>query len=212
VGTVIVVAACFRQETKWIARRAGTRIVRTSMGTRAAADLDRLAGDPASISLLLSTGFCGGLNAKLRAGDLVVAEQIHHHGTTIVVDQDLAARAVGALRDEGLAPRAGVVECSDGVADGAAKRALAAGGALSVDLESGPLAAWASAHGIPFLSCRGVLDNLSEAMPFTSGTPLWISVFRHPRAAVRAARAASVAGRRIGAAVTCLIDALEAER
>ena len=209
---MIVVAACFRQETKWIARRTGTRIVRTSMGTRAAADLDRLAGDPASISLLLSTGFCGGLNAKLRVGDIVVAERIHHHGTTIAVDQDLAARAAGALRDEGLAPRAGAVESSDGVADGAAKRALAAGGALSVDLESGPLAAWASARGVPFLSCRVVLDNLSEAMPFTSEAPLWISVLRHPRAAVKAARAASVAGRRLGAAVTCLVDALEAER
>jgi 4-hydroxy-3-methylbut-2-enyl diphosphate reductase len=212
VGKVIVVAACFRHETKWIARRTGTRIVRTGMGTRAAADLDRLALDPASISLLLSTGFCGGLNAKLRVGDLVVAEQIHHHGTTIAVDQDLATRAVGALRDEGLAPHSGEVECSGDVADGAAKRALAAGGALSVDLESGPLAAWASARGVPFLSCRVVLDNLSEAMPFTSEAPLWILVLRHPRAAVKAGRAASVAGRRLGAAVTCLIDALEAER
>jgi hypothetical protein len=140
----------------------------------------------------------------------VVAEQIHHHGVTIAVDQDLTVRAFGALRDEGLAPHAGAAECSDDVADVVAKRALAAGDALSVDLESGSLAAWASARGVRFLSCRVVLDGLSEAMPFTSGAPLWISILRHPRGAVRAARTADVAGRRLGAAVTCLIDAMEA--
>ena len=207
---MIVVAACFRQETRWVSPRPGVRIVHTGMGAGSASDLDRLAGDSASIALLISTGFCGGLDGRLRTGDLVVAEQIHHHGVTIAVDQDLTARAFGALRDEGLTPRAGAVECSDDVADVAAKGALAAGGALSVDLESGPLAAWASARGVRFLSCRAVLDNLSEPMPFTSGAPLWISVLRHPRGAVRAARAANVAGRRLGAAVTCLIDALEA--
>jgi nucleoside phosphorylase len=209
---MIVVAACFRQETRWIAPRTGLRIVRTGMGTRAAADLDRLVADPASISLLLSTGFCGGLDAGLRTGDLVVAQRIRWQGETVSIDQGFAARAVGALRAGGLDPRAGTIECSDDVAGGAAKRSLAAGGALSVDLESGPLVAWASARGVPFLSCRVVLDTLFEAMPFSRGVPLWISVLRHPRVAARAARAADVAGRRLGAAVMCLIDALEAER
>lgn len=203
---MIVVTACFRSETRAIAPRSGARIVRTGMGARAADDLARAVAGRDRPSLILSTGFCGGLDSQLRLGDLVIADEVRMNGETVRVDSTLVGRARAALDAKGFSPRVAAVECTDDVLGSAQKRRLAARGGISVDLESGPLADWARASGVPFLSCRVVLDTAGEEFPFSAGVPLWISVLRHPAIAARAGRTASIAAARIGAAVDCLLD------
>jgi len=211
-GTVIVVTACFRAETGAIGPRDGVRILHTRMGARAAGDLTRAVAAGDRVSLLLSTGFCGGLAPELRLGDLVIASETRSGGEAVRVDPALIERARAALDARGLSPRIGAVECAEGVLAAARKRELAARGGISVDLETGPLAGWSAAHGIPFLSCRVVLDAVDEELPFSGRVPLWASVARHPLAAARAGRSAAVAARRIGVAVDCLLDAWEEAR
>jgi nucleoside phosphorylase len=182
------------------------------MGARAAADLARAVAGRDRPSLLLSTGFCGGLDSQLPLGALVVADEIRSGDETVPVNRALVDRARAALDAKGLSPRVGTVECTDDVLGRAQKRELAARGGLSVDLESDPLARWARASGVPFLSCRVVLDTAGEEFPFSTGVPLWISVLRHPAIATRAGRTAGIAAARIGAAVGCLLDSWEERR
>ncbi len=209
---MIVVTACFRAETKAIAPRRGAGIVRTAMGELAADGLARAVARSGHPSLLLSTGFCGGLVPDLRLGDLVIADEVHTKGETVRMAPSVVERARSILGAGGLTARVGAVECSDGVADRSDKKALAARGGVSVDLESGPLARWAQTNGVPFLSCRVVLDVADEEFPFSADVPLWVSVLRHPVAAVRVARAADIAAQELGAAVGCLLDAWEVAR
>lgn len=209
---MIVVAACFRVETKAIAPRPGMRVVRTGMGARAATDLARAVAGRDRPSFLLSTGFCGGLDSQLRLGDLVIADEVRTNGGTVRVDSAVVSRALAALDAKGFSPRVGAVECTDDVLGSAQKREFAARGGIAVDLESGPLASWATASGVPFVSCRVVLDAAGEEFPFSAGVPLWISVLRHPAIATRAGRTAGVAAARIGAAVECLLDSWEEGR
>lgn len=209
---MIVVTACFRAETRAIAPHRGARIAHTAMGARAADDLRHAVGRGDRPSLLLSTGFCGGLTSDLRLGDLVIADEIRTRREIVRVDAALVERARSLLGAGGLTVRVGAVECSDSVADRSEKTALAARGGVSVDLESGPLASWARANHVPFLSCRVVLDVADEEFPFSAGAPLWVSALRHPAATARVARAAGVAARKLGAAVDCLLDRWEVAR
>jgi len=210
VGAVIVVTACFRSETRAIAPRDGVRIVHTAMGARAADRLESFASLPPS--LVLSTGFCGGLAHDLRAGDIVIADEIRSAGGSVRVDAALLAAARAALNARGLPSHVGSVECTDDVAGPEQKEALGAGGAIAVDLESGPLARWAGDHGVPFLSCRAVLDTVDEPVVFSTRVPVWATVARHPLVAIRVGRAARAAADQIGKAVDCLLDALEERR
>ncbi len=209
---MIVVTACYRSETKAIAPQRGARIVRTAMGELAADDLARAVAKSGRPSLVLSTGFSGGLAPELRLGDLVIADEVRTKGETVRMDPSVVERARSILGAGGITARVGSVECSEDVADHSDKKALAARGAISVDLETGPLAKWARANRVPFLSCRVVLDAADEDLPFAVGVPLWVSVLRHPVAAARAGRAADIAARKLGTAVGCLLDAWEEER
>ncbi len=209
---MIVVTACFRAETKAIRPREGVRIVRTAMGERSTRRLSGAFGNSNRGLLLLSTGFCGGLDPELHLGDVVLASAIRREDEVLRVDPRLIDRARAALDARGLAPHVGEVECPADVVEPAEKRALAARGAASVDLESGPLAHWAAANGISFLSCRVILDSADEEMPFSARVPLWISVLGHPLTAARMGHAAGTAADGIGAAVGCLLDAWEETR
>jgi 4-hydroxy-3-methylbut-2-enyl diphosphate reductase len=207
---MIVVVACFRSETRAIKPRADVRIVRTAMGDRAVVDVARaLATRP---GLLLSSGFCGGLDPALRVGDLVLADEIQSTRATIRIDRGLVERARSALAACGHAPRIGPALCASDVAGPQAKRELAGRGALAVDLESAGLARWAAAHSVPFLSLRVVLDAARDAVPFSRRVPLWVSALGHPLQTLRIARAAGPAAGRLGAAIDCLAEAWEARR
>jgi len=204
---VMVVTACYAVETRWMRCRDRVRFVRTSVGEGAAEVLDGISGE--RIDLLLSTGFCGASEARLHRGDLVLAERVLHRGEHVLLDRALVRRAQEILTEAGFEATVGTVASSATVADRASKDRFRQQGALSVDMESGPLSCWADARRIPFLSLRGVLDEAGDHVPFSPQSSLVRSVLSHPLAAWRAGRWASRAGRTLGGALDALVLALE---
>jgi hypothetical protein len=100
------------------------------------------------------------------------------------------------------------------------KRALAANGALAVDMESHGLALAASKAGIPWLSVRAVLDPLDATLPAFARerrksylAPALRHALSRPKGAVEIARLAGLArraGRSLEAAIRRLAT-LQAE-
>jgi len=134
--TVIVVSACFRTETAWIPKLPDVHMIHTPMGETAAGALERLL--PEAPSMIVSTGFCGGLVPTLRSGKLVLAEAIHHSGETITVEPALFTQAKEALRAARLDFICGPIRSSDRVVQTKEeKHRLQTKGAIAVDMESG---------------------------------------------------------------------------
>jgi nucleoside phosphorylase len=204
---MILVTACFPIESRWIARRPAVRVVHTAMGMEASASLDRLGDAAAGTTLLISTGFAGGIAPDVARGDLTLARIVRHGGEEIAVDPQLVERAHHALNGGSGTLHIGPCESADRVLGTDEKRGLAGQDVTSVDMESGPIARWAIARGIPFLALRVVLDPADTKLPFSADRPFWQSALRHPVAATRTARYAAAAGRRLGRAVNALVDA-----
>ena len=203
---MILVTACYRIEARWIPRRPGVRVVRTAIGERSR---ETMAGLDIEASLLVATGFCGGIDPRFRRGDLFLARSVRHRGEEVRIDPELLARARSALNGGSGGLHVGVGESVDHVLRPDEKRALAAEGVGAVDMESGPLARWAADRGIPFLSVRVVLDPVEADLPFPADRPFWLSALRRPIAAIRTARDASAAGRTLGTAIDRVTDSFD---
>jgi hypothetical protein len=115
--------------------------------------------------LVVSCGFCGALDPRLRAGDLVLATSVRDEAqSTVAAPAALVAGARRAL--SGLRFFEGQVVCTTAVAGTPAeKRALAASGAVAVDMETHPVALAASKAGIPWLAVRAVVDRVDTMLP-----------------------------------------------
>ncbi len=107
---------------------------RTGMGPRRSAR----AGLPAGPGPVVVAGLAGGLAATVRTGDVIVASSVQDTGGT-VIELPSAGLLAGELRRNGLTVWVGPVHSSDHLVTGAERAALAAGGALAVDMESGTL-------------------------------------------------------------------------
>ncbi|HEV2199762.1 MAG TPA: hypothetical protein VGR73_08065 [Bryobacteraceae bacterium] len=101
---------------------------------------------PEGVSAIISTGYCGALDPKLRVGDIVVSEETPIGGLDcsrgLVLTRDrvsVTAAEKRALRDET--------------------------GAIAVDMESSAVKDRAEALGIPFACIRVVSDTAGENMP-----------------------------------------------
>ncbi|GGG25256.1 hypothetical protein GCM10010964_11600 [Caldovatus sediminis] len=119
--------------------------------------------DRRAAAAVLSFGIAGALDPALRPGDLLVATELRGaEGAPYPADPGWSAALAAAT-----GARAGPFAGADAVvADAAAKRALRlATGALAVDLESGPAAAFAAARGLPFAALRAVADTAAERIP-----------------------------------------------
>jgi len=155
---MVIEAAALR----WAVPRA--TVLRTGVGparaAAAAARASRLAGAAVAVG-----GFCGGLTDDLRPGDIVVASEVRGpSGQPVMCSSEalvatLRARAARAGRAGRGLPRVfvGPVVSVDHVVRGAERAALAADGALVVDMESAWLAP--AAAGRPFAVLRVVLDT-----------------------------------------------------
>jgi 4-hydroxy-3-methylbut-2-enyl diphosphate reductase len=166
----------------------GARVCRTGMGPgRARAGARTLLGEPGDALLVI--GFCGGLDADSRPGDVVIAEEVLSASDEGHAPERAAcAGAKGlatALASAGLRVRSGPVVCVSRLAVGERRAQLRAGGAIAVDMESVWLAA--GAGGRPFGVVRVVLDSPSHELLRPQ------AVLGAARAAVALRRATAVA-------------------
>ncbi len=141
--------------------------------------------------ILLSFGFAGGLDPRLRPGDIIVgAGVVGTDGKMRGTDDALAQRICAALDESGCRWSAGLVAGADqALATTAEKQALSARtGAVIVDMESHAVAA----AGLPFAILRVVVDPAERALPASVLTaldpsghvnmaPLMAGLLRHPR-------------------------------
>jgi 4-hydroxy-3-methylbut-2-enyl diphosphate reductase len=154
-----VVAVPLRVERAALAGRLpGTRVLRTGMGpVRSAACMrSRLQGPPA----VLVAGVAGALDARLRPGDVVVADELRGEGAAIPCPS--APLLAAALRRQGLTVHVGPLLTRPDLVRGP----LPGTGALAVDMES---AAVAAAAGVPVAAVRAVVDTPDRPLA-TPGT------------------------------------------
>ena len=198
---MIVVVACFRLETAWIPRGAGVRAVRIRPG--APSGFERAITAEGNPDLLISTGFCGGLDPQLGTGRLILATEVIHRGRAIAVASELLARARAALAREGIVPALGRLVTADRVIGRKEEkqRLHTETKALGVEMEAGKLADWADDNKIPFLAVKSVLDPAVGELPLAKVSDALL----HPIAAIDAGFAAIRAGRAIGRGIGALV-------
>jgi hopanoid-associated phosphorylase len=111
---------------------------------------------------IFSFGIAGGLDPKLGPGTPILATGVIAASQRWPCDaawrQRLARHLPEALAGELMSVDAPVLTAAD-------KRALAATGALAVDMESHIAARLAAAHGLPFAALRIVCDPAERAIP-----------------------------------------------
>jgi nucleoside phosphorylase len=167
-------------------------VVKTGVGIERAAAAAVHAADAA---LVVSAGCAGALAPELRPGDVALATQVISAGReSIPTDAGARAGAARAGVAAGLHVVEGPVVCSPtALATAAQKRAAAIAGAIAVEMEGGPLAAYAAAARVRFLSVRAILDTAEYELPIptalldpASGTmrPLAVAAYvaTHPGA------------------------------
>jgi len=115
---------------------------------------------------VVSFGIAGGLDANLKAGDLVLAEAVvAPDGRLYQTDSDWLAELPGQLSRTNIV-RGALAGSDIGVSSPEAKRRLAEQtGAVAVDMESHAIAAAAAEAGVAFLAVRAVADPHSRALP-----------------------------------------------
>jgi nucleoside phosphorylase len=144
---------------------AAVRVLQIGVG------LDRAEGAAAAAAgarLYLSCGCAGGLDPRLRAGDLVIADRIvlldpagHPAGEAPAGPGSLAAWSVA----RGVGVRVGGVASSPVVLGSARQKAgTARAGALVVDMESAAVVAAARRQGVPCAVVKVVLDEAGDAL------------------------------------------------
>jgi 4-hydroxy-3-methylbut-2-enyl diphosphate reductase len=138
----------------------GARVVRTGMGrahAEAAASSLRN-GSPGAVAVV---GVCGGVGEGLRAGDVVVANELRD-GNGSVRTIPGAALLAAAVRRTGLHAVTGPVVSTESVAKPSDRATLADSGVVAVDMES----AWLApvADGRPLAVLRVVADEPGRRM------------------------------------------------
>ncbi len=163
---------------RYALRDAATSVVRTGMGParsrRSAAALD---GRPTLVA-----GVAGGLAPSVRVGDVVVATAVQDpDGRSIGCPS--APFIAGELRRLGLTVHLGPIVSQPSVVSGAARRELAATGALAVDTESFWLA---PPDSTPFAVVRVITDTEDQPLLRPGIIAHGISALRHLRRATPA--------------------------
>ena len=115
---------------------------------------------PRCLALL---GWAGGLRDHLAVGDIVIADRALSAGRSDVNCLALALPGLARVH------RGPVLTAGHVVAAPAAKRSAAACGALAVEMEAYPLAAWAAQREVPFVHGRVILDTVEDALPELGG-------------------------------------------
>lgn len=152
-----VVCAALRVEARAV-RRGLTRTPVVVVGYRARR-ADRL---PDACAALVTVGFGGALDGRLRPGDVLVADEIRGPGGKAVPCSAPRLLAGELIRD-GLNVQVGPLVTADHVVHGRERAVWAAEGARAADMESAVIAARAAT--LPVAAVRVVVDG--------PGHPLW---------------------------------------
>ncbi|TXK33946.1 hypothetical protein [Nonomuraea sp. C10] len=166
--TVLLICTALGMEARAVRRGLSrspvrVRLRRTGLGPRRAA---RVAATLPEFDALAVTGFAGSLVPGLRAGDVLVAQEIRYGDRVLACPS--APLLAGELARAGLRARTGSLLTVDHVVTGARGRELAERGAHAVDMETGPLAR--AAAGRPVAAVRVVVDT--PAAPLLSPATL----------------------------------------
>ena len=156
-GPLILLTCGFVVEAKTAASSDIHAVPGGGDATYLAAELDRLAPHAEAI---VSWGLTGALRDDLRVGDWVIGTGVSggfDHDCDADWQERVAAALPGAHR--------GRFHADGLLADAPAKRALGAGGAVAVDMESHIAARVAAAHELPFAILRVVSDRVDDEMP-----------------------------------------------
>ena len=145
-------------------------LLRTGVGPKKTAQRLSEITDAHRPQCVLSIGCAGGLRSHISAGDVVISEKVvadAADGKEYFPSPELVDTAKGCCRRLKLPFHSGnTVSTSHVVATPKAKKNLAERhAALSVDMETAQVAAWACRLGIPMLSVRTVLDTSNDAVP-----------------------------------------------
>ncbi|MDQ1493697.1 MAG: 4-hydroxy-3-methylbut-2-en-yl diphosphate reductase [Actinomycetota bacterium] len=164
---LLVVTALRAEHAVLSGRVPGATVARCGLGVERARSwlpqLEALAPDA-----MVVAGVAGGLDPTLRPGDVVVASEVRDaRGRTV---QRAAAPLVAELRRMGLRVRSGPMISCDHIVGGAEEReALAATGALAVDMESAELVRAAGA--IPTAVVRVIVDTAHNPVASLATVP-----------------------------------------
>ncbi|QHC24432.1 phosphorylase family protein [Streptomyces sp. GS7] len=163
--------------------------LRTGMGPHAAERAIAAAlaaGSATADSPVVASGFCAGLVAGMRPGDVVVADATRDHRAGV---PDVPCRDNGpllrSLRQRGLRVHTGLLRGSDHVVRGAERAELHAQGAVAVDMESAAtLRAAVRAGRRPVAAVRVVVDAPEHELVRIGTLRGGISAFRVLRSVV----------------------------
>lgn len=176
-GTILLVAADKREvagvlrrcrrlerlrwpvESAWRGELAGQRVVVVADGSgRArAAQATRRACERERVEAVVSTGWCGALDAALEPGEIFVASEVQAAGEAV-------SYAAGMPRTE-RSFRSGRLATVDRVLRSAGEKGgLRQTGAAAVDMEAAAVAAESASRGLKFFCVRAVLDGAGEGM------------------------------------------------
>lgn len=142
----------------------------TGVGPAAAGSAARGVMAGSEIRALMSWGTCGGLDASLSGGTLVVLSRITDaaSGKTYPCDPQLSSQLAGLLKPVRAVIRAGLT-CEAPVVTTAEKASLRQKHQVSVvDMETSAVAAVAAEFGVPFLAIRAVVDPANCTLPVSA--------------------------------------------
>lgn len=117
-------------------------------------------------SALLSFGLAGGLDPRLAAGHVVLAERVLGEGAALDADPSWIGRSMAALAPELPVTGGSLVGVAAAVTSAREKERLyAATQAVALDMESHAVAAMARELGVPFLAIRVIADTARQSVP-----------------------------------------------
>jgi len=118
-------------------------------------------------SLVVSWGLCGGLDPRLRPGDLILGAEVVSNDAAVRTDETVTASLARRLVDAGAAVAVERVAAADApvLTAGAKAELRRATGAATVDMESLTAGRFALEQRIPFATLRAVADPAERDLP-----------------------------------------------
>lgn len=123
-------------------------------------------------SLVVSWGLCGGLDPRLRPGDLILGAEVVTHDGAIRTDEAVTSSLAGRLLAAGTRVVIERVTAADApiLTAGAKSDLRRATGAAAVDMESLIAGQYALKQRIPFVILRAVTDPAGRDLPLVVST------------------------------------------